>query len=75
MRVYLANLKDADARTMVRLLGLLQDHLESAIESCLLPGATDPGEEHRLDVARDRRDWRAAETLVKKLTVPMEVKH
>lgn len=56
-----------DARSLLQLLGLLQDHLESAIESSLLPGITEPMPEDAHNVLLDRRDWRAAERMVKKL--------
>ena len=56
-----------DRSQLKRLLGLLQGHLESAIESALVPGTTEPMEEDRHNVTIDRRDWNAAERLVKKL--------
>ncbi len=66
-----------DARALVRLLGVLQTHLESAIEASLVPGAVTliapgtsdvPDPADRPAVAKDRRDWRAAEDLIMKLT-------
>jgi hypothetical protein len=66
-----AYLTTRDRRTIIRLLGLLQDHLESAIESVIVPGTgeADPDEpEDVAGLAQDRRDWRAAEILIGKLT-------
>jgi hypothetical protein len=66
-----AYLTTRDRRTVIRLLGLLQDHLESAIESVIVPGTGEANPEEPEDVAgliRDRRDWRIAETLIGKLT-------
>lgn len=58
--------------TLIRLLGVLQTNLESAIESNTLEGkfngkpmAGDVNAAHNLRY--DRRDWRLAEDLVKKL--------
>jgi hypothetical protein len=62
-------LEPHEAKTVVRLLGVLQDHLESAIEGTLAEGELQPRESWlRPHVARDRRDWKAAEALVKQLT-------
>lgn len=57
------------ARQIVTLLGKLQDSLESAIDSCLLEGETQP-RDARLKpfVKHDRRDWKRAEDLIKTLT-------
>lgn len=62
-----------DRRQLVRLLGLLQDHLESAIESCLVPGTSEPmaNTDEAINVECDRRDWRAAEKWVGKLSKGM----
>jgi len=60
-----------ETRQAVRLLGLLQDHLESAIESSLVPGTNQPMDtdgDAKINVAADRRDWWAAERLVAKLS-------
>lgn len=62
-------LTDQERRAVVRLLGALQDHLESVIECRVVPGETEPREPHlRPIIAQDRRDWQAAEKLVKRLT-------
>lgn len=58
-----------ERRSAIRLLGLLQEHLESAIESSTLKDGTiqpnDPIAAKNVPI--DRRDWKAAEGLVKKL--------
>ncbi len=59
-----------DMARLTRLLALLQDHLESAIETALVPGTNqpDPRDEAQVrQVQRDRRDWREAEDYVRKL--------
>lgn len=58
-----------DRRLAIRLLGLLQTHLESAIESSTLAdGRIQPKDPIAAqNVPIDRRDWKAAEDLVKKL--------
>ena len=64
------NLSRTDKSTIVRLLGVLQDHLESAIESSLVPKTNEPMPEDATaiaEVARDRRTWRQAEDMIKKL--------
>jgi hypothetical protein len=54
--------------TLIRLLGKLQDHLESAIESCMVPGTNKVSDLwEKRGVAIDRKDWRQAETFVSKL--------
>lgn len=54
-----------DARKLVRLLGILQEHLESAIESSIPPGAKDPDDPaDQVNVNIDRRNWRKAEDFV-----------
>ena len=58
-----------DARQLIRLLGLLQTFLESAIEACVIPGTEKPGDDiDRLHIAADRRDWKQAEDLIKRLS-------
>jgi hypothetical protein len=67
-RVQAIGLTRREARLAIRLLGVLQTHLESAIESCTVPGQTQPFDEiDRANVREDRRDWKAAEGLVKRL--------
>ena len=63
------NLSRREISTLVRLLGLLQTHLESAIESHTLEdGSIQPGDPvAACNVPKDRRDWNTAEELVKKL--------
>jgi hypothetical protein len=68
-----AYLTTRDRRTVIRLLGLLQDHLECAIESVIVPGTNEPNPydlEEVAGIAQDRRDWKTAETLIGKLTKP-----
>lgn len=63
-------LSRTDRATMVRLLGILQDHLESCIETGIVKetGEPMPGDTlHIASVAKDRRDWRTAEDMIKKL--------
>lgn len=58
-----------EARRLVKLLGELQNHLESAIDGSLVEGEQQPREKAlRPLIARDRRLWREAEALVKKLS-------
>jgi hypothetical protein len=59
-----------EVSTLIRLLGVLQTNLESAIESSTLPDGS--FDEHatpelKRDIAKDRRDWKQAEELVAKL--------
>jgi hypothetical protein len=62
-------LEPREAKTLVRLLGELQNDLESSIDSCLLPGQTKPRNRSlAASVARDRRMWKEAEELIAKLT-------
>ena len=68
MNLNAVQLTRRDAAALVRLLGELQTHLESAIESGLVPGETEPREQYGPDVAADRRTWRRAEDLVMLLT-------
>lgn len=60
-----------DARQLIRLLGLLQDHLESAIDSALVPGTSEAMPEDQAGVAKDRKDWRLAEAL--KVRIRMQI--
>ncbi len=60
------------ARAVIRLLGVLQTHLESAIETSViggkLDGEPDPRDKAAVhNVRLDRRDWRVAEDLIIKL--------
>lgn len=62
-------LSPSDARTAIRLLGILQDNLESFIECHTLDGkltGREPAWERR-EIARARRHWRTAEDLILKL--------
>jgi hypothetical protein len=53
------------AAAVIRLLGTLQTHLESAIESCLVEGESEPRDESdRESVAEDRREWKEAEAII-----------
>lgn len=59
-----------DARTLVRLLGVLQTYLESAIETNTVDGRAMPGDAYTEGLLRmDRRDWRLAEDMVLKLSL------
>lgn len=62
-------LSSRERATLIRLLGMLQDHLEGSIESSTI-GAFMEGETEatKRDVALNRRDWRLAEDLVAKLS-------
>jgi hypothetical protein len=53
---------------LVRLLGLLQTHLESAIESSLIPGTNEGSPEDQPGITQDRRDWKLAERWVSQLS-------
>ena len=59
-----------ERRLAIRLLGLLQGHLESAIEShTLADGTIQPNDPIAAqNVPIDRRDWKKAEGLVKVLS-------
>lgn len=48
----------------MRLIGNLQDHLESAIDAELVPGTNEPMPEHAALVRSLRREWKQAEELV-----------
>lgn len=61
-------ISNRNARLIVRMLGQLQEHLESAIETALVPCTGQPMEQDKANVAADRRDWRRAETLIAILT-------
>ena len=66
-----------EVSTLMRLLGVLQTNLESAIDSSVLPdGSFDKHATPALkaDIAKDRRDWRLAEELVKKLDAARRAK-
>lgn len=58
-----------EVSTVIRLLGVLQTNLESAIDSnTLANGKPMPGDVNAAHNLRlDRRDWRMAEAMVKKL--------
>ena len=61
---------DAERRQIVRLLGALRLHLESAIESSLLPATGEPDPNCEADVynvAKDRRDLELAKELTIRL--------
>lgn len=61
-------LTDHERRSVIRLLGKFQDHLESAIETNIAPGETEPREPWlKPIIAQDRRDWWDAEKLVRRL--------
>jgi hypothetical protein len=56
-----------EARAVVRFLGKYQELLESAIDANLVRGTAAPMRGSSRQVARDRKDWRAAEDLIKVL--------
>lgn len=61
-------LTDQERRSIIRLLGKFQDHLESVIETNLAPGETEPREPWMKPIiAQDRRAWKDAEKLVRRL--------
>jgi len=60
-------LSPAQSRECIRLLGELQDQLESAIESELVPGTGEPMRGRKRLVADLRRQWKEAELVVKGL--------
>lgn len=64
------NLSRTDKCTLVRLLGILQDHVESSIESSLVAGTNEPDPADTAgvaEVARGRRVWKQAEVMINKL--------
>jgi hypothetical protein len=63
-----AYLTTRDRRTAIRLLGVLQGELGRAIESVVVPGTNEAMPEDAAGLAEDRRDWRAAEDLIAKLS-------
>jgi hypothetical protein len=69
MKYTAITLKPSEVSAAVRLLGRLQDRLEDGIHNSLAEGEKQPREAWlRPLIARDRRDWKMAEDLVKKLT-------
>lgn len=57
-----------DLKQLLRLMGELQGCLESSIENLIPPAGGQPKAEHnRLQLAKDRRNWKAAEDWVKML--------
>jgi hypothetical protein len=71
----LVYLSKSEARQVCRLLDVLCVHLDSAIESTLLPGQTVPDEEiDRDNVTQDRIDVIAAKAMREKLTAQMKGK-
>lgn len=63
-------LRQRDRKQIVRLLGVLQGLLESAIEAALIPGTGEVAtESDRGNVAADRADWLACERIIKRLEV------
>lgn len=60
-------LSRSERRQLVRLLGLLQENLECAIETSCIPGTADVMPEDLPDVAEDRKNWRAAENWIARL--------
>jgi hypothetical protein len=56
-----------DRRSLIRLIGILQTHLESAIECSRLPGSDVAQRGYKRQFAKDRADWRTAEEWVKRL--------
>ena len=60
-------LTQRDRHQLKRLLGLLQTHLESAIESSLTPDGSTMTEDDAHNVEIDRMDWVATERWVRKL--------
>jgi len=61
-------LTDRETSALIRLLGILQEHLEVLIDSNTPPGiGTDPLSRHvRAEVAKARRNWKQAEKFVSK---------
>lgn len=59
-------LSGRELATAIRLLGLLQDHLESAIDGETIEGKDPKDPDIKNQLARDRRNWKHAEGLVKK---------
>jgi hypothetical protein len=60
-------LTQRDRHELKRLLGCLQTHLESAIESALTPDGKTMCEADAANVEADRKDWVAAERWVRRL--------
>ena len=59
-----------EARTLIRLLGLLQGALASSIEATIVKDTNQPRPDDLAGIAQvrlDRRNWKQAEELVKKL--------
>lgn len=54
-------------KELIRLLGLLQTHLESAIESSLVPGANEAMDDEKDVVAEDRLDYQKAAAWITRL--------
>jgi len=61
-------LEAADAHALIALLGEYQTYLEELIGSILIEGETEPRDPRdAFMISRDRRCWRRAESLVRKL--------
>jgi hypothetical protein len=58
-------LTQSERKQLIRLLGLLQDHLESSIETALIAGTSEPAPEDEPGVREDRENWKLAERWVK----------
>lgn len=61
------HLTKSEGKKLVKLLGLYQGLLESAIDSNLIAGTAVAMKGSEANVRADRRDWQAAEAMVKAL--------
>jgi len=55
----------SERKQLIRLLGLLQTHLESCIETALVSGTNEPMPEDEPGVREDRGNWKLAEKWIK----------
>ena len=62
-------LRPRERKELVRLLGLLQNHLKSSIESAVIPGTNDGLSEDQAGIEEDRKNLRAADDWVTRLTI------
>lgn len=63
-------LSHEDRRELILLLRLLKTHLNSAIESSIVPGTKTTMPEDKANVAADRYDVRLATRWIKRLKLP-----
>jgi hypothetical protein len=69
------SLSIGDRNALVWLLVILKDHVESSIKSNLVAGTNEPDPADTAEVEIDRRVWKEAEAMIKKLMVVLDTDH